>query len=543
MAQFSKIIITDEGKKMLNQAFSFGKKVDFTEASTSEKSYEEGELFSLCELQEIRQTIPIEHVAREGDTIEIKLVFENNDLENGYYLRTLGIYAEMEGEAPVLFAAVREQTENLYIPAGKTAVSGASIKLKLQLESEAAVQLVVDKAGVATVGDVLMISNELAEHQQDQENPHKVTKSQVGLGSADNTSDMDKPVSTAQQTAFDHYYQQSAEYTDQKIAQLVDGAPETLDTLKEVADALSENETVMEALNEAIRKKMDKEEALSKTGDSKENTVTFTSEDKLEPASWSNVPVLENGEKHSNIFNKVSTMFQNIRWLYGRLGTTNISSLGGGTVTGAISKLNTDLLERVYPIGSIYMSVNSANPGTVFGGTWTAWGTGRVPVGVNTSDGDFNTIEKTGGSKTVNLNHAHTSQPHNHSTGDCALTLAQIPSHGHSVSVTGGGQCSIGSSGNHAHTVKGEKIGASGSVRAIMSGGGTDYYSAIASSGAHTHTVPNHVHTLSQSNAGGNAAHNHGNTGVTGVTTYAELSSAQSIMQPYITCYMWKRIA
>lgn len=58
--------------------------------------------------------------------------------------------------------------------------------------------------------------------------------------------------------------------------------------------------------------------------------------------------------------------------------------------------INTDL---VYPIGSIYLSVNNTNPSKYFGGTWVSWGTGRVPVGVDTSQSEFNTVEKTGGSK------------------------------------------------------------------------------------------------------------------------------------------------
>ena len=56
------------------------------------------------------------------------------------------------------------------------------------------------------------------------------------------------------------------------------------------------------------------------------------------------------------------------------------------------------ILKRIYPVGSIYMSVNNTNPSNLFGGTWAAWGAGRVPVGVNASDSDFSTVEKTGGS-------------------------------------------------------------------------------------------------------------------------------------------------
>lgn len=61
------------------------------------------------------------------------------------------------------------------------------------------------------------------------------------------------------------------------------------------------------------------------------------------------------------------------------------------------------LVDHIYPIGSIYFSTVDENPSKYFGGTWTAWGSGRVPVGVNASDSDFKTVEKTGGNKTAPL--------------------------------------------------------------------------------------------------------------------------------------------
>ncbi len=39
------------------------------------------------------------------------------------------------------------------------------------------------------------------------------------------------------------------------------------------------------------------------------------------------------------------------------------------------------LFLALHPIGSIYLSTAATNPGSIFGGTWTAWGAGRVPVG------------------------------------------------------------------------------------------------------------------------------------------------------------------
>jgi hypothetical protein len=61
------------------------------------------------------------------------------------------------------------------------------------------------------------------------------------------------------------------------------------------------------------------------------------------------------------------------------------------------------ILDLTYPVGAIYMSVVNTNPATLFGGTWVEWGKGRVPVGVDTSQTEFNTVEKTGGAKTHTL--------------------------------------------------------------------------------------------------------------------------------------------
>jgi hypothetical protein len=128
-------------------------------------------------------------------------------------------------------------------------------------------------------------------------------------------------------------------------------------------------------------------------------------------------------------------------------------------------------INTIYPVGSIYLSVASTNPETWLPGTtWSVWGTGRVPVGVDTSNGSFNAIEKTGGET------AHT------------LTTAEMPQHNHSANGWGG------ESGNLE----------SGSLKR----------SAMKNDEASN---------LATTNTGSSQAHNN--------------------LQPYITCYMFKRIA
>lgn len=91
-------------------------------------------------------------------------------------------------------------------------------------------------------------------------NPHGITKSTIGLGNVDNTSDNSKPVSTDQQDAIDAAYYNANQYTDQKISELINGAPSTLDTLKEIADAMAESEDVVAALDAAIGTKASQSE-------------------------------------------------------------------------------------------------------------------------------------------------------------------------------------------------------------------------------------------------------------------------------------------
>lgn len=72
-------------------------------------------------------------------------------------------------------------------------------------------------------------------------------------------------------------------------------------------------------------------------------------------------------------------------------------------LVSSINELSRNLLEKVFPVGAIYMSVNSTNPGILFGGEWERWGNGRVPVGVSENESEFVTPEKKNGEKTHRL--------------------------------------------------------------------------------------------------------------------------------------------
>jgi len=93
-----------------------------------------------------------------------------------------------------------------------------------------------------------------------------------------------------------------------------------------------------------------------------------------------------------------------------------------GTVTSSAGLLTS--IQAIYPVGSIYINAAvSTNPATLFGfGTWVTFGAGRVIVGLNAADSDFDTVQETGGAKT------HT------------LSTAELPSHTHTSALRGNGE-------------------------------------------------------------------------------------------------------
>ena len=142
-----------------------------------------------------------------------------------------------------------------------------------------------------------------------------------------------------------------------------------------------------------------------------------------------------------------------------------------------VDDIDTNLFLSNHPVGSIYMSVENTNPSTLFGGIWIDWGTGRVPVCVDTTDVNFNAVEKIGGESTV------------------TLTESQMPSHHHGF--TDGAKAIV-------------------YENPVLMSAGKDFQAFRApTSGT--------LSVTGTSPTGGGQAHNN--------------------LQPYITCYMWKRVS
>lgn len=135
------------------------------------------------------------------------------------------------------------------------------------------------------------------------------------------------------------------------------------------------------------------------------------------------------------------------------------------SLIGAINQINSDLLEKVYPVGSVYISVNNENPGNIFGGTWERFANGRTLVGVNENDGSFNTVKKAGGHKEMQ-SHAHTMSgdgAHSHTVG---YYMAKRGTGNADTRTPDGNDGTYGTyfGGGHTHTINSAGNGNSGNL-------------------------------------------------------------------------------
>lgn len=185
------------------------------------------------------------------------------------------------------------------------------------------------------------------------------------------------------------------------------------------------------------------------------------------------------------------------------------------------------ILNKVYPIGSVYISINNTNPSTLFGGTWTQL-KDRFLLGVGDT---YKTVNTTGGNSTITLSaanlpahthsigsHTHTYAKANGTTGSHTLTINEMPKHSHKYTMAYGN--TDPASGFGYHTLNVGIFGSETSDSFIKMTGGSK----------------GHTHTIGTTNTNTGSAGS-GNTGSTGSGT------AVNIMPPYLTVYMWQRTA
>lgn len=172
-------------------------------------------------------------------------------------------------------------------------------------ESVAAVYLTKQSAE-----DTYATIKNLNEHLTDVENPHKVTKSQVGLGNVDNTSDQDKPISIAQQAALDLKADKEVTYTKLEVDGLLEAETERAKTVEQnLQKSLEDEALTRETSDITITKNLNTEIEARKAGDMALTDITNTLRSDL-TAETNRATVKENelGASISNVSVRVTTI-------------------------------------------------------------------------------------------------------------------------------------------------------------------------------------------------------------------------------------------
>ena len=196
-------------------------------------------------------------------------------------------------------------------------------------------------------------------------------------------------------------------------------------------------------------------------------------------------------------------------------GTVTATDIFPGVQSSTTKKFTVaDALALAWPVGSVFIAVVSTNPNTLLGfGTWSAFGTGRTLVGIDTGDPDFDVVEETGGAKTV------------------TLAIAEIPAHTHTQDAHTHTQDA------HTHT-QDAHLHQTLRERSATTGGAT---TQIARTADTTSTVDTAVNTENATATNQNATAINQNATATNQNTGG--GGAHANVQPYIVVYLWKRTA
>ncbi len=268
MRTFDKSVLTKKGNELLVEAAS-GREIEFTRLVTGCGNYDtHEELINVIALREQRQEFCFTEIEKinEGSVL-LKAVISNRNLKTGYYMTEVGIYGKVHGTEEEILYSINVNIDNAdFLPPYNGLVP-------TEINISCYITIKQDERPRVTLGDAIdILINEIDEETKRAIKAEKnnsdaiVTETERAKEQEAHKAPIDSPTFTGKPTAptpetsANNEQLATTAFVKAIVSALINGAPETMDTFNEIAEAFAENEILLNALNAAIGKKLGKTE-------------------------------------------------------------------------------------------------------------------------------------------------------------------------------------------------------------------------------------------------------------------------------------------
>lgn len=166
MAEFRKMILTNKGQNLIAKLINGSSGVRFTRLALSSTAYTDAQIPTLTSITGVKQTADVSRTVKLS-TAAVKLegAVTNDNLNTGYTLNTIAVYAADPDEGEILYSVAGANVAG-YVPAyNGVTVSGVYITVTTTVSNADNVDLTVDPAAVATIGDVEALAKQISDLQ------------------------------------------------------------------------------------------------------------------------------------------------------------------------------------------------------------------------------------------------------------------------------------------------------------------------------------------------------------------------------------------
>lgn len=162
MASFQSTVITERGHNLMAKIASGTTKMSFTKIRISDSSPSDSSLPTLTALPSIKQTIDISSVTViNSATVKVSGAISNADLGTGYFVRTIGLYAQDPDLGEILYSVTKAIEADWMPPNNGISSSSLMINLLTVTSNASNVTVNVDPGAVATIANINALTTEI----------------------------------------------------------------------------------------------------------------------------------------------------------------------------------------------------------------------------------------------------------------------------------------------------------------------------------------------------------------------------------------------